>query len=192
MTTRYSFFANRQENALCYLVASGGERAKCSIFLWRQQHRKAVPINPLLDRRRPKIVIRTKDTFCPFHGVHAHHTIDHFRILGIELACNWSLCGVSWPHAWNSLKNQLMTLHLLDLHPRMPIWRQTPRYLTGFVKRCLQKWSKQTNSAAVTKYKKPPTPALVPWSQSCQSATHCTLWVHSDWWSKANYQSGLA
>ena len=33
-------------------------------------------------------------------------------------------------------------------------------YLTGFVKRCLQKWWKRANSAALTKYKKPPTPPL--------------------------------
>ena len=96
------------------------------------------------------------------------------------------------PNAWNSLKNHLLTLHFLGLHPRMPFWRQTLRYLTGFVKRCLQKWWKQANSAAVTKYKKATLPTPVPWSQSCQSATHCTLWVHSDWWSKANYHSGLA
>ena len=44
--------------------------------------------------------------------------------------------------------------------------------------------SQSTNWAAL------PTP--VPWSQSCQSATHHTLWVHSNWWSKANYHSGLA
>ena len=35
-----------------------------------------------------------------------------------------------------------------------------------------------------------PTPVL--WSHSCQSATHCTLWVHSNWRSKAIYHSGLA
>ena len=59
-------------------------------------------------------------------------------------------------------------------------------YLTGFVKRCLQKSWKQANSAAVTKYKKQPSSPLatVLWSHSCQSPILCTLWVHSNWWSK--------
>ena len=29
------------------------------------------------------------------------------------------------------------------------------------------------------------------WSYNCQSPTHTTVWVHSNWWSKANYHSAL-
>ena len=58
----------------------------------------------------------------------------------------------------------MTVINLLYVHRKILCWRCIKvisyTYLTGVVKRCLQKWWKQATSAAVTKYKKPPSPPL--------------------------------
>ena len=75
------------------------------------------------------------------------------------------------------------------LHPEQQKWIREMN-IAEFISKSRSN-VKTGNFCCHNQLQKPSHPTPVLWSHTCQSPTHCTLWVYSNWWLKANYHSGL-